>query len=349
MVVGEIPLVLMRGVADAAVLFQFGALMALVWLLPPVLSALGPTGGQMPRRMERLAWSFLGAAIVATLGWLLLQSGMLGGSVGQASFAGRDTLWPFGALAAEPFGTRRARIGVPSQVVCDASWRSGPGDTGRARPGLGDGGGAELAGGLHRAPCARGRGVARWAGAVADDRGGCTISGCGIGIGALRPSGNTVRSCACGYGRFSSVRSGRDANGSGRYRLRPSGALQTGGFLGLLAFAAHNRFLLTPPLAVGTPGTAKHDIAIIIGVAWIGIDPDWWTHKRFRKRYHYFENLSFMYPDFRGQMVELVRAGRDLSYCTIISGRRSQSTASRSSFWVYPKDARCTSATRKNV
>lgn len=92
-------LVLVRAAADAALLSQFGALLALTWLAPPVLALLGEGAPAMARRLAWVAGLSILAAMLLTLGWLAVQSAALAGSAADAPLVLQETLFGHLVLA----------------------------------------------------------------------------------------------------------------------------------------------------------------------------------------------------------------------------------------------------------
>ena len=79
-------LALCRGVADLALLGQFGAMLAFAWLARPVLASLPRNAAvALVRRLTTLAGLSVAAAMLATAAWLALQSLAIAGSLDDAA------------------------------------------------------------------------------------------------------------------------------------------------------------------------------------------------------------------------------------------------------------------------
>lgn len=87
---GGLGLALVRGLSVAGLLSVFGALLLRAFLAPPVLARMPPRdAASFGRRWSRLFWSSWATAMLATLGWLLLEAGSMAdaGSLSDATAA----------------------------------------------------------------------------------------------------------------------------------------------------------------------------------------------------------------------------------------------------------------------
>lgn len=254
-------LVLVRAAADAALLSQFGALLTLAWLAPPVLALLGRDAPAVARRLAWVAGLSILAAVLLTLGWLAVQSAALAGSATDAPLVLQETL--FGHLVL-------ARLGL----LCLTGLALA-----RHRPWLA----AVLAG---AAVVTQAGHAHAWA--MYDGPSWLLLSGAvhllaaATWLGGLVPLLLLVAAAPPGTAALASTRFG--PLGTGCVLLLAGTALFQAGvlvgtlpglvgtgyglvalaklglFLGLLGFAARNRFRLTPALSGGAPGAAKRDL-----------------------------------------------------------------------------------------
>jgi putative copper resistance protein D len=95
---GGLALVLLRGSADAGLLSAFGALLALAWLLPPLLPLLGPSAPPALRTVRSVAGASLLLAGLLSLGWLLAESRDMAGAVSEVGVVLQQSV--FGHLVA---------------------------------------------------------------------------------------------------------------------------------------------------------------------------------------------------------------------------------------------------------
>ena len=264
---GGLALALVRGAADAAALSAFGALLAGAWLAPPVLAGLDRGAPAVARRLAWLAGLSLLAAVLLTAGWLLLQSVALAGSVAEAPAVLLDT-W-FGHLVL-------ARLGLFGLATLALARR-------RAWPA------AAMAGAALLAQAGHGHAWAMW-----DGPSWLLLSSmihllaAGAWLGGLLPLLVLVAAAPPGLAaeasaRFSPLGAGCVLLLAGTAWFQAAALVGTlpglvgtayglaalaklGGFLGLLGFAARNRFRLTPALCGGAPGTAKR--RLVRSIAW---------------------------------------------------------------------------------
>jgi len=270
---GGLALVLVRGAADAAVLSAFGAALAMVWLAPPVLARLGQDAPVAARRLARAAGLSLLASAVLTLGWLLLQSATLAGSAADAPVVLQDTLfghlvlvrlgflgvaglalarrwpWPAAVLAGAAV-TTQAGHGHAWAMWDGPSWLLLSSTVHLLAAGAWLGGLLPLLLLVAAAP----PGVAALASARFSPLGtGCVLMLAGTaGFQALVLIGTVPGLIGTGYGLVALAK--------------------LGGFLGLLGFAARNRFRLTPALGGMASAAAKHGLVrsialeVVVGV-----------------------------------------------------------------------------------
>jgi len=256
---GGLALVLVRGAADAAVLSAFGAALAMAWLAPPVLAGLGQDAPVAARRLARTAGLSLLASAVLTLGWLLLQSAALAGSAADAPVVLQDTL--FGHLVLARLGF----LGLAGlALVRRWPWPA-----------------AVLAGAAVATQAGHGHAWAMWDGpswlllsstvhllAAGAWLGGLLpllLVAAAPGVAALASARFSLLGTGCvlllagtaGFQAFVLVGTPPGLIGTG-YGLVALGKLA--GFLGLLGFAARNRFQLTPALGGKRPGPAKRHL-----------------------------------------------------------------------------------------
>lgn len=258
---GGFALVLVRGAADAALLSQFGALLALAWLAPPVLALLGRDAPAAARRLAWLAGLSILAAVLLTLGWLAVQSATLAGSVADAPLVLQETL--FGHLVLARLGllclaapalarhrpwlaTMLAGAAVATQAGHAHAWAMYEGPSWLL-----------LSGAVHLLAAAAWLGglvpllllvaaVPPGAAALASARFALLGTGCVLLLAgtALFQAGVLVGTLPGLVGT--------------EYGLVVLAKL--GLFLGLVGFAAHNRFRLTPALSGGIPRAAKRGL-----------------------------------------------------------------------------------------
>ena len=264
---GGLPLALVRGAADAAVLSAFGAPLALAWLAPPVLAGLGRDAAAVARRLRRLAGVSLAAAVVLTAGWLLLQSVALGGSAADAPAVLGGTL--FGHLVLVRLGL----LGLAGLALARRRhWAA-----------------TLLAGAAVATQAGHGHAWAMWDGpSWLLLSSGVHLVAAGAWLGGLLPLLVLVAAvppgaAALASARFSPLGTGCVALLAGTALFQSSvlvgtlpGLVGTGyglvalaklaGFLGLLGFAARNRFRLTPALAGGAAGTAKRRLVLSVAL-----------------------------------------------------------------------------------
>lgn len=264
---GGLTLALVRGAADAAVLSGFGAPLALAWLAPPVLAGLDGDAATIARRLRRLAGLSLAAATALTVGWLLLQSAALGGSATDAPAVLRDTL--FGHLVL-------ARLGLLGLAGLALSRHWGWAAT-------------LLAGAALATQAGHGHAWAMWDGpSWLLLSSGVHLLAAGAWLGGLLPLLLLVAAVPPGGAALASARfsllgtvcvillAGTAAFQASVLVGTLPGLVGTGyglvalaklvGFLGLLGFAARNRFRLTPALAGGAPGAAKRRLVLSIAL-----------------------------------------------------------------------------------
>ena len=264
---GGLDLALVRGAADVAVLSAFGAPLALAWLAPPVLAGLGGDAAAVARRLRRLAGGSLAAAAALTVGWLLLQSAALGESAADAPAVLWDTL--FGHLVLARLGL----LGLAGLALARRrNWAA-----------------AALAGAALATQAGHGHAWAMWDGpSWLLLSSGVHLLAVGAWLGGLLPLVVLVAAAqpgaaALASARFSSLGTGCVVLLAGTAVFQGSvlvgtlpGLVGTGyglvalaklaGFLGLLGFAARNRFRLTPALAGGAPEMAKRRLVLSIGL-----------------------------------------------------------------------------------
>ena len=258
---GGLALVLVRGAADAAVLSAFGAALAMAWLAPPVLTRLGQDAPVAARRLARAVGLSLLASAVLTLGWLLLQSATLAGSTADAPVVLQDTL--FGHLVLARLGF----LGLAGLALARRwPWPA-----------------TVLAGAAVATQAGHGHAWAMWDGPswlVLSSTVHLLAAGAWLGgllplllLVAAAPPGVAVLASArfsplgtvcvlllagtAGFQAFVLVGTLPGLVGTG-YGLVAFGKLA--GFLGLLGFAARNRFRLTPALGGKRPGPAKRHL-----------------------------------------------------------------------------------------
>ena len=255
---GGLALALVRGAADAAVLSGFGGLLALAWLAPPVLAGLGEDAPPVARRLRRLAGLSLAAAAILTAAWLLLQSVAMAGSAAQAPTVLWDTL--FGHLVLARLGL----LGLAGLALARRwSWPA-----------------TALAGAALATQAGHGHAWAMWDGPSWLFLSSTVhLLAAGAWLGGLLPLLLLIAAAPPGLAaeasnRFSPLGAGCVLLLAGTALFQSSVLVGTlpgligtayglialaklGGFLGLLAFAARNRYRLTPTLGGGAPGTAK--------------------------------------------------------------------------------------------
>lgn len=270
---GGLALVLVRGAADAAVLSAFGAALATAWLAPPVLAGLGQDAPVAARRLARTAGLSLLASAVLTLGWLLLQSAALAGSAADAPAVLQDTL--FGHLVLARLGF----LGLAGlALVRRWPWPA-----------------AVLAGAAVVTQAGHGHAWAMWDGpswlllsstvhllAAGAWLGGLLpllllVAAAPPGVAVLASRRFSLLGTECvlllagtaGFQAFVLVGTLPGLVGTG-YGLVALAKLA--GFLGLLGFAACNRFRLTPALGGTASAAAKHCLVrsialeVVVGV-----------------------------------------------------------------------------------
>lgn len=255
-------LVLVRGAADAALLSQFGALLALAWLAPPVLAR---PGWDAPAVAKRLAW-VAGLSIIAALllsaGWLAVQSATLAGSMADAPLVLQETL--FGRLVLARLGllcltglalarhrlwlaTALAGAAVASQAGHAHAWAMHEGPSWLL-----------LSGAVHLLA------AAAWLGGLAPLLLLVAAAPPEVAVlAAVRfaPLGTISVLLLAGTALFQAyvlvgTLPGLVGTGYGLVALA-----KLAGFLGLLSLAARNRFRLAPALSGGTPKAAKRRLA----------------------------------------------------------------------------------------
>ncbi len=255
---GGLALVLVRGAADAAVLSAFGALLAMAWLAPPVLAGLGQDAPVAARRLAWAAGLSLLASAVLTLGWLLLQSIALAGSAAAAPVVLQDTL--FGHLVL-------ARLGLLGLAALALA---------RRWPWLA----TALAGAAVATQAGHGHAWAMWDGPSWLLMSSTVhLLAAGVWLGGLLPLLLLVAAAPPGVAALASARFSPLGTGcvlllagtAGFQAFALVGTLpglvgtgyglialaKLAGFLGLLGFAARNRFRLTPALGGERPEPAK--------------------------------------------------------------------------------------------
>ncbi len=264
---GGLTLALVRGAADAAVLSGFGGLLALAWLAPPVLAGLGEAAPPVARRLRRLAGLSLAAAAVLTTAWLLLQSVAIAGSAAKAPSVLGETLFGHMVLA------RLGLLGLAGLALARQwAWTA-----------------TALAGAALATQAGHGHGWAMWDGPSWLLLSSTThLLAAGAWLGGLLPL--LLLIAAVPHGLAAEASNRFSPLGAGCVLLLAGTALfqtfvlvgtlpgligtaygltalaKLGGLLGLLAFAARNRFRLTPALGGGSPGTAKR--RLVRSIAW---------------------------------------------------------------------------------
>jgi len=251
-------LVLVRMAADAALLSQFGALLAAAWLAPPVLALLGRGASAVAKRLAWVAGLSILAAVLLTLGWLAVQSAVLAGSASAAPLVLQETL--FGHLVLARLGllclaglalarhrpwlaTVLAGAAVASQAGHAHAWAMYDGPSWLL-----------LSGAVHLLA------AAAWLGSLAPLL--MLVAAAPPGVAAIASARFSPLGTACvlllaGTALFQAsvlvgTLPGLTGTGYGLVTL-----VKLGLFLGLLGFAARNRFRLTPALSGGVPGAAK--------------------------------------------------------------------------------------------
>ncbi len=254
-------LILVRSAADAALLSQFGALLALAWLAPPVLALLGRDAPAVARRLAWVAGLSISAAVLLTLGWLAVQSAVLAGSASDSPLVLQETL--FGHLLLARLGL----LGLTGLALA------------RHRPWLA----TVLAG---AAVLTQAGHAHAWA--MYDGPSWLLLSGtvhllaAAAWLGGLVPLLLLVAAAPPGVAALASTRFAPLGTGcvlllagtalfqAGVLVGTPPGLIGTGYglvalaklslFLGLLGFAARNRFRLTPALGGARPDAAKRGL-----------------------------------------------------------------------------------------
>lgn len=264
---GGLAIVLVRGMADAALLSQFGALLASAWLAPPVLARLGRDAPVAARRLAWIAGLSILAAVLLTIGWLAVQSATLAGSAADARLVLQETL--FGHLVLARLGllclaalalTRRwpwmatvlAGAAVATQAGHAHAWAMYEGPSWLL-----------LSGAVHLLA------AAAWLGGLAPLLVLVAVAPHGVAAFAsarFSPLGTACVLLLAGTALFQAAvlvatLPGLVGTGYGLVTLA-----KLSGFLGLLAFAARNRFRLTPALEGRMPGKAKRRLVRSIAV-----------------------------------------------------------------------------------
>ncbi len=264
---GGLSLAFVRGAADVALLSQFGALLALAWLARPVLALLGRNAPAAARRLVWLSGLSILAAVLLTLGWLAMQSATLAGSVADAPLVLQETLFGHLVLARLGFlclaafalirrwlwsATMLAAAAVATQAGHAHAWAMYEGPSWLL-----------LCGAVHLLA------AAAWLGglvpllvlvAVAPPDVAALVSR------RFSPLGTVCVLLLASTGLFQAAvlvetLPGLVGTGYGLVTLAKLGL-----FLGLLAFAARNRFRLTPALSGGMPRAAKRGLVRSIAV-----------------------------------------------------------------------------------